>query len=198
MPTAARRRRACAFRWRWYGPCRAALPAGKVLGARINGTDWADGGLTPDDAVFQAAKLKAAGLDYVCVSGGGAVLQMKVPLAPGYQVPIAARVRAEAGIVTRAVGLIVEPAQAEAIVGSGQADFVALARAILDNPRWVWHAAERLGGQDRLSAAIRPSCRCGVARSGDGAARLRRRVRRRRRTATQQNRRTSPQTRRTP
>jgi 2,4-dienoyl-CoA reductase-like NADH-dependent reductase (Old Yellow Enzyme family) len=126
---------------------RAALPAGKVLGARINGTDWADGGLTPDDAVFQAARLKAAGVDYVCVSGGGAVQQMKVPLTPGYQVPIAAKVRSETGIVTRAVGLIVKPAQAEAIVSSGQADFVALARAILDNPRWVWHAAEGLGAQ---------------------------------------------------
>ena len=58
---------------------------------------------------------------------------------------MAAQVRARAGIVTRAVGLIVEPAQAEAIVASGQADFVALARAFLDDPRWVWHAAERLG-----------------------------------------------------
>jgi 2,4-dienoyl-CoA reductase-like NADH-dependent reductase (Old Yellow Enzyme family) len=60
---------------------------------------------------------------------------------------MAARVRAETGIVTRAVGLIVEPAQAEAIVAAGQADFVAMARAFLDNPRWVWHAAERLGAR---------------------------------------------------
>jgi 2,4-dienoyl-CoA reductase-like NADH-dependent reductase (Old Yellow Enzyme family) len=126
---------------------RAALPAGMVLGARINGTDWADGGVTPEDAVALSAQLKAAGVDYVCVSGGGAVPQMKVPLSPGYQVPIAAKVRAETGIVTRAVGLIVEPAQAEAIVASGQADFVALARAFLDNPRWVWHAADRLGAK---------------------------------------------------
>ena len=72
---------------------------------------------------------------------------MKIPLGPGYQVPMAAKVRAETGIVTRAVGLIVEPAQAEAIVASGQADCVAMARAFLDNPRWVWHAAERLGAR---------------------------------------------------
>jgi 2,4-dienoyl-CoA reductase-like NADH-dependent reductase (Old Yellow Enzyme family) len=72
---------------------------------------------------------------------------MKVPLTPGYQVPMAAKVRAETGVTTRAVGLIVEPAQAEAIVSSGQADFVALARAVLDNPRWAWHAAERLGAK---------------------------------------------------
>ncbi|HWE17194.1 MAG TPA: NADH:flavin oxidoreductase/NADH oxidase [Hyphomicrobiaceae bacterium] len=126
---------------------RAVVPAGTVLGARINGTDWADGGVTGDDAVALAARLKAAGIDYVCVSGGGAVPQMKVPLTPGYQVPFAAKVRAETGIVTRAVGLIVEPAQAEAIVASGKADFVAIARAFLDNPRWAWHAAERLGGK---------------------------------------------------
>jgi 2,4-dienoyl-CoA reductase-like NADH-dependent reductase (Old Yellow Enzyme family) len=126
---------------------RATLPAATVLGARINGTDWADGGVTADDAVALAAALKAAGVDYVCVSGGGAVPQMRVPPTPGYQVPMAARVRAEAGVTTRTVGLIVEPAQAEAIVASGQADFVALARALLDDPRWVWHAAERLGGK---------------------------------------------------
>ena len=126
---------------------RAAVPRGVALGARITGTDWAEGGLTPDDAVTHAAALKAAGYDYVCVSGGGAVPQVKVPLGPGYQVPMAAKVRAGTGIITRAVGLIVEPAQAEAIVTSGQADWVALARAFLDNPRWVWHAADRLGAK---------------------------------------------------
>jgi 2,4-dienoyl-CoA reductase-like NADH-dependent reductase (Old Yellow Enzyme family) len=142
---------------------RAAVPATVALGARITGTDWAEGGLGPDDSVAQAAALKAAGFDYVCVSGGGAVPQMKIPLGPGYQVPVAAKVRAETGIVTRAVGLIVEPTQAEAIVTSGQADFIAMARAFLDNPRWVWHAAERLGAKvsvppqyARTSAAVWP------------------------------------------
>jgi 2,4-dienoyl-CoA reductase-like NADH-dependent reductase (Old Yellow Enzyme family) len=154
---------------------RAAVPAGTVLGARLNGTDWADGGVTPDDAVALSARLKAAGVDYVCISGGGAVPQMRVPLTPGYQVPMAAKVRAETGIVTRAVGLIVEPAQAEAIVASGQADFVALARAFLDNPRWVWHAAERLGAKipcppqyARAAASVWP----GAAMARPGLARV--------------------------
>jgi 2,4-dienoyl-CoA reductase-like NADH-dependent reductase (Old Yellow Enzyme family) len=124
---------------------RDATPRSVALGARITGTDWATGGLGADDAVAFAAALKAVGFDYVCVSGGGAVPNMQIALGPGYQVPYAAKVKAGTGIVTRAVGLIVEPAQAEAIVSSGQADFVALARAFLDDPRWVWHAAERLG-----------------------------------------------------
>ena len=126
---------------------RKVVPRTVALGARMTGTDWADGGLGPDDAVAHAAALKAAGFDYVCVSGGGAVPQMKIALGPGYQVPMAAKVKAETGIVTRAVGLIVEPAQADAIVSSGQTDFIAMARAFLDNPRWVWHAAERLGAK---------------------------------------------------
>jgi 2,4-dienoyl-CoA reductase-like NADH-dependent reductase (Old Yellow Enzyme family) len=145
---------------------RAAVPRRVALGARITGTDWAEGGLTPDDAVAHAAALKAAGFDYVCVSGGGAVPQMKIPLGPGYQVPMAAKVRAETGIITRAVGLIVEPAQAEAIVASGQADFVAMARAFLDNPRWVWHAAERLG----TSVAYPPQYARAAASVWPGAA----------------------------
>jgi 2,4-dienoyl-CoA reductase-like NADH-dependent reductase (Old Yellow Enzyme family) len=126
---------------------RDVVPRGIALGARITGTDWADGGLTVDDAVAFAAALKTAGLDFVCVSGGGAVPHVKVPVAAGYQVPMAAAVKAKTGIVTRAVGLIADPEQAEAILASGQADFVALARAFLDDPRWVWHAAERLGAK---------------------------------------------------
>jgi NADPH2 dehydrogenase len=150
---------------------RDVTPRTIALGARITGTDWADGGLTAADAVLVARALKAAGYDYVCVSGGGAVPQMKIALGPGYQVPMAARVRSEAGIVTRAVGLIVEPAQAESIVASGQADCVALARAFLDDPRWVWHAAERLGAAvpyppqyARVSPAVWPGA--AMARPG--------------------------------
>ncbi len=124
---------------------RAVVPRTVIMGARITGSDWMDGGLTPDDAVTLATALKAAGFDYACVTSGGLIPTAKIPVAPNYQVPFAARVKAEAGIVTRAVGMIVEPAQAEAIVSSGQADFVALARAFLDDPHWTWHAAERLG-----------------------------------------------------
>ena len=76
---------------------RAVVPKRVALGARITGTDWADGGLGADDAVAFAAALKGAGLDYVCVSGGGAVLNVKIALGPGYQVPFAAKVKAATG-----------------------------------------------------------------------------------------------------
>jgi 2,4-dienoyl-CoA reductase-like NADH-dependent reductase (Old Yellow Enzyme family) len=124
---------------------RATVPRTIALGARITGTDWADGGLGVEDAIAFATALKNAGFDYVCVSGGGAVPQVKIPIGPGYQVPLAAKVRAETKLVTRAVGLIIDAQQAEDIISSQHADLVALARAILDDPRWVWHAAERLG-----------------------------------------------------
>jgi 2,4-dienoyl-CoA reductase-like NADH-dependent reductase (Old Yellow Enzyme family) len=126
---------------------RDAVPRTIALGARITGSDWTEGGLTVDDAVAFAKALKAAGTDYVCVSSGGNVATAKIPLSPGYQVPFAAKVKAATGIVTRAVGLIAAPEQAEAILTEGQADFVALARAFLDDARWVWHAAERLGAE---------------------------------------------------
>jgi len=124
---------------------RAAWPAEKPLGVRMTGSDWIAGGLTAEDAVDFARALRERGVDYVCVSSGGISLTASIPLGPGYQVPFAERVRREAGIATRAVGLIAEPRQAERIVASGQADMVALARAFLDDPRWVWHAAEALG-----------------------------------------------------
>lgn len=125
---------------------RAAWPSDKPLGARITGSDWMEGGLTVEDAVVFARELKALGVDYVCVSSGGISFKAAVPIGPGYQVPLAQRVRRETGMVTRAVGLIADPHQAERIVASGDADIVAMARAFLDDPRWVWHAAEALGG----------------------------------------------------
>ncbi len=117
----------------------------RPLGVRLNATDWASAGIVPEDAVAFAAALAGRGADYVCVSGGGNDAGAKIPVEPGYQVPFAARIRAEAGLATMAVGLIVEPRQAEAIVARGQADAVALARGFLDDPRWVWHAADALG-----------------------------------------------------
>ena len=126
---------------------REAVPETVALGARITGSDWVDGGLGVEDAVACAAALKSVGLDYVCVSSGGVAPRARIPLGPGYQVPFAAKVKAETGLVTRAVGLIADPHQAEAIVARGEADCVALARAMLDNPRWGWHAAAELGGE---------------------------------------------------
>jgi 2,4-dienoyl-CoA reductase-like NADH-dependent reductase (Old Yellow Enzyme family) len=122
---------------------REVWPKERALGARINGSDWAEGGWQPEDAVAYARELKRAGLDFVCVSSGGTVSHQKIPVIPGYQVPFAERVRHESGITTRAVGMIADPTQAEDIIASGKADMVAMARAFLDNPRWVWHAAER-------------------------------------------------------
>ncbi len=124
---------------------RAAWPRERGLGARINATDWVEGGFQPDDAVAYAKELKRAGLDYVCVSSGASVAHARIPVAPGYQVPFAEKVKASVPIAVRAVGMIADAEQAEKIVASGQADMVAMARAFLDNPRWVWHAADHFG-----------------------------------------------------
>jgi 2,4-dienoyl-CoA reductase-like NADH-dependent reductase (Old Yellow Enzyme family) len=130
-----------------FAAVRDAWPREKVLGAKISGTDFAPGGWMPEDAVVYARELKTRGCDYVTVSGGGVVLDAKVPVAPGYQVKFAEQVRRESGIVTGSVGLIASPQQAEEIVTSGKADFVSLARGMLFDPRWPWHAALALGAQ---------------------------------------------------
>jgi len=123
---------------------RAVVPKHVPLGARVTGTDWREGGLTPDDAVNIARALKGEGLDFICVSSGGALADIRTPSDPGYNVPIAARVKKEAGIATRVVGMIVTPQQAEEIVAKGQVDMVSMARAFLDDPHWGWHAAKAL------------------------------------------------------
>ena len=130
---------------------RAVFPVEKPMGAKISGTDFAAGGWMPDDAVAYARALREVGCDYVTVSGGGVVLDDKVPAVPGYQVPYAERVRKETGITTGAVGLITDPQQAEEIVAAGKADFVSLARAVLFNPRWPQHAAIALGAETRYA-----------------------------------------------
>jgi len=123
---------------------RAVVPRGVPLGARITGTDWVEGGLTVDDAVATGKMLKAAGLDYIDVSSANITPDSRWPSDPGFNVPAAARVRAEAGVATRAVGMIANARQAEEIVAGGKADMVALARAFLDDPHWAWHAAQVL------------------------------------------------------
>jgi len=125
---------------------RESWPKDRGLGARISAHDWADGGLGPDDAVVYAKELKRMGFDYVCVSSASAALSQKLPsVVQGYQVPFAEKVKRAVDIKVRAVGMIVDPDYAEEVIATGKADMVALARAILDNPRWVWHAAERYG-----------------------------------------------------
>jgi 2,4-dienoyl-CoA reductase-like NADH-dependent reductase (Old Yellow Enzyme family) len=126
---------------------RRVWPADKPLGIRISATDWVDGGWAPDEAVAFARMVKELGCDFVDVSSGGLDPRQEVSLGPGYQVRFAEKVRREAKIATWAVGLITEAHQADAIVAAGQADMVALARAVMDDPRWAWHAARALGAE---------------------------------------------------
>ena len=126
---------------------RAAFPAGRPVGLRVSATDWVAGGWDLAQTMTFAAALKARGCDFLDVSSGGLSLQQKIPLSPGYQVPFAEHLKKEVGMPTIAVGLITDARQAEAIVASGQADMVALARGILYDPRWPWHAAAELGAQ---------------------------------------------------
>ena len=126
---------------------RAVWPRDKALGMRITGSDWIDGGWTPQDAAVLANELEAIGFDYVCVSSGGVSPKAHVHVAPGYQVPFAEAVKKASKIAVQAVGMIAAPHQAEAIVAEGRADAVALARGFLDDPRWAWHAADALGAE---------------------------------------------------
>ncbi|WP_375460252.1 oxidoreductase [uncultured Enterovirga sp.] len=124
---------------------RDAWPADRALGIRLNSRDWQDGGITVEDTVEIARALKAAGADYVCISAGAISDEARIAPSPGYLAPDSGRVRQEAGIATLVTGMIIDPEVANDIVEKGQADMVAIGRAFLDDPRWVWHAAERLG-----------------------------------------------------
>lgn len=123
---------------------RAAVPD-MMLGARLSVTDWVEGGLAVEDGVRAAQALKQAGVAYICCSSGGNSLAQKIPTGPGYQVHLAEAVRRATGVPVRAVGMIDEPMQAEAILAEGRADVVAMARAFLADPRWPWRAAAVLG-----------------------------------------------------
>ncbi|MCU1612959.1 MAG: namA, partial [Frankiales bacterium] len=125
---------------------RAVWPEDKPLFVRVSSVDASADGSTIEDTVAFARELKARGVDAVHTSGGGLGGGWAHPIGYGYQVPYAARVRAEAHIPTVAVGLIVDPRQAEAIVAQGQADLVALAREAQDDPNWALHAARELTG----------------------------------------------------
>lgn len=124
---------------------RAALPVEAVVGIRVSATDWADGGWNMDECLKFALVLKQHACSFIHVSSGGVSAAQKIPTAPGYQVGFAEQIRMATGIPTIAVGLITEAAQAESIVASNQADMVALARGILYDPHWPWHAAATLG-----------------------------------------------------
>ncbi|OEZ53726.1 NADPH dehydrogenase [Janthinobacterium sp. HH103] len=130
-----------------YEAVRAAVPASMAVGVRLSATDWVEGGWEIEQSVRFAQELKQRGADFIHVSSGGISPQQQIPVGPGYQVAFAERIKRDSGLPTISVGLITEAQQAEDIVANGQSDMVALARAILFDPRWPWHAAAQLGAQ---------------------------------------------------
>ncbi|KAB1088872.1 NADH:flavin oxidoreductase/NADH oxidase [Neorhizobium galegae] len=130
-----------------FDAVRQAFPSDKAVTVRVSATDWVEGGLDIDQTIAFAQMLDEKGCDAIHVSSGGLHIEQKIPLGPNYQVPLARAVRAAVKMPVVAVGLITEPTQAEAIVSTGDADIVAIARAVLYDPRWPWHAAAELGAQ---------------------------------------------------
>lgn len=128
-----------------FDAVRAAVPQEVALWMRISATDWVPGGWDIEGTLALARELKGRGCAAIHVTTGGVSPRQAIKLGPGYQVPYAQRVKAQVDMPTIAVGLITEPEQAEAIVAQGEADAVSLARAMLYDPRWPWHAAAKLG-----------------------------------------------------
>ena len=124
---------------------RRVWPEDLPLFIRISAQDWAPGGWSLADSVELARRLSPVGVDLIDCSSGGAVPAAKIETGPGYQVPFAETIRRDAGVLTGAVGMITEPAQANDIVARGQADLVLLAREVLRHPYWPLHAARSLG-----------------------------------------------------
>lgn len=132
-----------------FDAVRAAFPAERPVTMRVSGTDWAEGGWDIEQTVALARVLETRGCSGVHVSSGGLTPRQRIPVGPNYQVPLARAVKQATSMPVVAVGLITEFEQAEAIVSTGDADLVALARAILFNPRWPWHAAAHFGASVR-------------------------------------------------
>ncbi|HEY2495950.1 MAG TPA: NADH:flavin oxidoreductase/NADH oxidase [Candidatus Angelobacter sp.] len=124
---------------------RKVWPEEYPLWVRISATDWTEGGWTVEESVELARTLKPLGVDLMDCSSGGNVARAKIPVGAGYQVEFAERIRREAGMLTGAVGMITDPAQADQIIRSGQADMVILARQFLRDPYWPLLAARALG-----------------------------------------------------
>ncbi|MBC7927897.1 MAG: NADH:flavin oxidoreductase/NADH oxidase [Bryobacteraceae bacterium] len=132
---------------------RAIWPQSLPLFLRISASDWAPGGWTIEDSVELARRVRPLGVDLIDASSGGAVPYAKVETGPGYQVPFAAKIRRDSGILTGAVGMITEPQQADTIIREGQADIVLLAREFLRSPYWPLQAARKL---EQAGAAAPP------------------------------------------
>jgi len=133
-----------------FDAVRAAFPADRAVTMRVSGTDWVKGGWDIEQTIAFAGRLEARGCAAIHVSSGGLHPAQQIPVGPSYQVPLARAVKSVVHIPVIAVGLISGFDQAEAIVATGDADMIALARAILFDPRWPWHAAAELGAQVRV------------------------------------------------
>ncbi|HEY6830785.1 MAG TPA: NADH:flavin oxidoreductase/NADH oxidase [Gemmatimonadaceae bacterium] len=132
-----------------FDAVRDAFPSDRPVSVRVSGTDWTPGGWDLAQTVELAQVLEARGCDAIHVSSGGLTPHQKIPVGPSYQVPLARAVKAATSVPVVAVGLITDFEQAEAIVGTGDADLIALARGILYDPRWPWHAAAHFGDHVR-------------------------------------------------
>ena len=128
-----------------FDAVREAFPAGRPVTMRVSGTDWAAGGWDIAQTVALGQALQARGCSGVHVSSGGLTPAQQIPVGPSYQVPLARQVKAAVRIPVIAVGMITGFEQAEAILGTGDADLIALARGLLYDPRWPWHAAAHFG-----------------------------------------------------
>ena len=129
-----------------FSAVRAAVPS-MTVGMRISATDWVEGGWDLEQSVRFAQALKSLGCDFIHVSSGGVSPRQQISLGAGYQIAFAERIKADTGLPTIGVGLITDAKHAETILQKGQADFIGLARAMLFDPRWPWHAAAELGDQ---------------------------------------------------
>jgi 2,4-dienoyl-CoA reductase-like NADH-dependent reductase (Old Yellow Enzyme family) len=124
---------------------REAWPSDLPLFVRISATDWIEGGWDLPQSVELAAALKKIGVDLIDCSSGGVAPGELIPVGPGYQVKFAEEITRQAGIMTGAIGLITDAAQAENILVSGRAAVVFMARESLRDPYFPLHAAKRLG-----------------------------------------------------
>ncbi|MFT3966152.1 MAG: NADH:flavin oxidoreductase/NADH oxidase [Sphingobium sp.] len=134
-----------------FDAVRAAFPVGKPVTFRVSGTDWVEGGWDIEQTVALARALEPRGCSAIHVSSGGLDPRQRIPVGPSYQVPLARAVKQAISLPVVAVGLITDFEQAEAIVATGDADLIGLARTILYDPRWPWHAAAHLGAQVRAA-----------------------------------------------
>jgi 2,4-dienoyl-CoA reductase-like NADH-dependent reductase (Old Yellow Enzyme family) len=130
-----------------FDAVRTVWPEEKPLGVRISATDWVPSGWDVEQSIAFVRELQKRGCDFVDVSSGGLSPDQKIAAGPGFQVPFSQAIKQATGMTTMSVGMITQPVQAEEVVATGQADFVSLARGFIRNPRWVWDAADALGGE---------------------------------------------------